>query len=182
MYKPLYLLFAVVIAALPSAAWAQNQSRCQSDSLDPTQAAARLEWARKCGLLTNTDGPNSAFDNGWIDPSGNAALEYHEKDPTRAFSGNSDDYMVNYQYAHYMYLASQYYVGVQETSGPTAGYWKWTGAFKRVGGVVTPQPVRPRPLYPTFGPKDSDDIAWFPHPSLRTTPNPPWQTVDCKLY
>jgi hypothetical protein len=182
MYKPLHLVFAVVIAAVPSAALAQNQSRCQSDSLDPTQAAARLEWARKCGLLNNTGGPSSAFDSDtWSDPSGNAVKEYREIDPAKSFSGNVDDYLVNYQFAHYMYLASPYFLAVKETSGPTNGYWKWS-AYKKVGGVPTPQTVRPRPLYPTFGPQDDTDTAWYPHPSLLTLPTPPWQTVDCKLY
>ncbi|HEX8115242.1 MAG TPA: Hint domain-containing protein [Kofleriaceae bacterium] len=181
MYKPLRLIFAIGLAAAPTTAWAQVQARCGSDSLDPTQAAARLEWARKCGLLTNTNGPGD-----WqpsqtsIDTSFNAPQEYIEHDTTRAFSGNADAYTVNYQFARNLYPISPFYNATLEASGPTSGYWKWQ-AFARVNNVPVAQSPRPRPLYPTFGPLNDTVTPWFPHPSLLSSPSS-WPSIGCELY
>ena len=52
----------------------------------------------------------------------------------------------------------------QETSGPTAAFWKWSQNFQRA-----------RPFYPTFGttPDINRSIQLFPRPEL---------PGDCSLY
>jgi hypothetical protein len=181
MYKPVKLLLVVALAVVPTSAWAQMQARCSSDSLNATQAAARLEWARKCGLITNTGGAASAFDSDtWSSPGGVAAKEYVEIDSTRAYAGNADGYTVNYQFAYNMYPPSPFYSAFLEMSGPTVGYWKWL-AFKRISGSPVQQVPRPRPLYPTFGPLHDVVNVLLPSPGLATSPAT-WASVSCDLF
>jgi hypothetical protein len=71
---------------------------------------------------------------------------------------------VNYYHARSLYDATPLFSVFQETSGSTAGYWKWSHTVPRV-----------RALYPTF---ESTGVAGsgtqlFPHPT---------NTSDCRLY
>ena len=154
-------LVAVPVSALaePAQEW-----RCSTDSLAPTQALARIEWARKCALTTNTGGPGSwvnstrAFDTAF-----NWAKEYIEINTSRAFTGNLNAFNVNYYYGYSRYDATPVYTVAQETTGVTAGYWKWSHTSQRL-----------RPLYVTFEstPVPGSGTQLFPHPTL----------ADCNLY
>ena len=141
-------ILVAAIALVSPAALAQvvQGSRCQSDSLDTTQAIDRLEWARQCGLRTNSGGPDSwvnsthSLDAVSVLPSSIVwAKDYVEIDPSRAFSGNVENYNVNYYYSWSRYDATPMYTVFRETSGFTTNYWKWSN--------TTP---RARPYYPTF--------------------------------
>lgn len=174
------LLFTVAVVAAPAVALAQpvQQARCTTDSLDPTQAAARLEWARKCGLNLNTGAtPNTGNPNNWMDSTTSfdqtfgPAKEYVENNPNRAYSGNANGYAVNYQYAYNMFPAAPLYNVAQETSGPTNLFWKWSRPT-----------VRPRPLYPSFDTTvTGTGTQLFPHPSLASSPAS-WGSTNCNLY
>jgi hypothetical protein len=141
-------ILAAAITLVPAAALAEisQESRCQSDSLDTTEAVQRLEWARQCGLLTNTGGSAS-----WVDsvhaldavsvPPGLIvfAKEYVEIDPNRAFTGSVEDHNVNFYYSWSRYEVTSMYTVTRETSGFTSNYWKWSHTIQRA-----------RPMYPTF--------------------------------
>lgn len=166
------LVGASAVAFFPVVAGAQTQQewRCSTDSLDPSQAIVRAEWARKCGLLNNTGGGNS-FVNSTTHFDANSfpswAKEYVEIATNRAYSGNSQGYKVNYYHATALYEAAPMFAVFKETSGPTAGYYKW--------GPTASTVSRARPLYPTFEttlPAGSG-IQLYPHPT---------DTNDCKLY
>jgi hypothetical protein len=155
---------AVVAAPLAAAAEPAQEFRCASDSLDPTAALQRIEWARKCGLLGNTGGANSWVNsNKAFDTTFAWAKEYIEVNPNRAFTGNLNAYNVNYYYSTAKWEATPMYTVAQETLGPTAAFWKWTG--------IT---ARPRPMYPSFEntPVAGSGTQLFPHPTL----------ADCNLY
>jgi len=141
-------ILAAAITLVPATVLAEitQDSRCASDSLDTTQVLERLEWARQCGLINNTGGPTSwvnsvrALDAVSVPPSFIVwAKEYVEIDHNHAFTGNSEDYNVNYYYSWALYGASPMYTVTQETSGFTSSYWKWSQSVQRA-----------RPLYPTF--------------------------------
>jgi hypothetical protein len=164
-----FVLFPTVAGAEPQQEW-----RCNVDSLMPSQAIIRTEWARKCGLLLNTAGAAS-FVTSTTHLDSNAqpafawAKEYVENNPSRAYSGNSNAYKVNYYYATAMYDASPMVKVDKELTGPTANFWKWN-----------PSPMttaRVRPLYPTFESQvqagSPGSIPLYPHPT---------DTTDCRLY
>lgn len=163
----LKLTLQLALAAAPVTALAQPapEWRCLTDSLDAAAALQRLEWARTCALTTNSAGPAS-----WVsstrafDTTFSWAKEYIELNTSRAFSGNLNSYNVNYYYAYARYSPSPIYTVFQETSGPTAGFWKWSHTSQR-----------PRPLYPVFEttPVAGGGTQLFPLPTL---PN------DCSLY
>ncbi|WP_164011240.1 cell surface protein [Pyxidicoccus trucidator] len=160
-------LTLAALALLPSAALAEDtqQNRCGSDYLTPDQAIARSEWARRCGLLRNTAGASSWYSSGAaFDTSFGPVKEYRELTTSRAYTGNAHHYNVNYYHARSLYEATPLFSVFQETSGSTAGYWKWSHTVPRV-----------RALYPTF---ESTGVAGsgtqlFPHPT---------NTNDCRLY
>jgi Bacterial pre-peptidase C-terminal domain len=157
-------LALVSFASLPMAAQAQiTEWRCMTDSLDASQTKARIEWARRCGLTTNTNGPTSWFNSGYFDQSFQPAKEYREINTSRAFTGNVNQYGVNYYYAWCLYETTPIFTVSQETSGPTAGYYKWSHNVLRV-----------RPLYPVFEntPIAGGGTQLFPHPAQ----------ADCRLY
>ena len=152
----LRLILTLAIIAAPAAVLADPilQARCAADSIDPTAALQRIEWARKCGLITNTGGPNS-FD---------LNKEYTEINPNRAYSSSLFDFGVNSTYANCRYVSPSIHTFAQDASGPTAGYWRWVATS-----------VKSRPLYPIFetSPVAGGGTQLLPLPSL---PN------DCNLY
>ena len=135
------LFIAAALVAAPTSVMAQGQqnARCSVDSLDPAQAVLRIEWARKCGLLLNTAGPGIIIESEYFAAGGGQAQDYQENTVSRAYTGNTNDHLVNLEFAWGLYPGAAVYTTFQEASGPTAGYWKWS------------RPVqRPRPLYATF--------------------------------
>ncbi|HEX8109994.1 MAG TPA: Hint domain-containing protein, partial [Kofleriaceae bacterium] len=141
-------ILAATITLVPTAVLAEisQESRCQSDSLDTTQVLERLDWARQCGLLTNTGGPASwvnsthALDAVSVPPSQIVwAKEYVENNPNHAYSGNLEAYNVNYYYSWALYESTPMYTMIREASGFTSTYWKWSHTVQRA-----------RPMYPTF--------------------------------
>jgi hypothetical protein len=146
----------------------RSPSPCRSGAApltaSPSQALQRIEWARKCGLTSNTGGSGS-----WVnstkafDQTFNWAKEYVEINTNKAFTGNLNNYNVNYYYGYARYEATPQYTCNQETLGATAGYWKWSHTTQRA-----------RPLYPSFEntPVAGSGTQLFPHPTL----------ADCRLY
>ena len=174
----LQLIFAAALIAAPTKVFAQG-TRCSTDSLSVVQAIARLEWARKCSLTLNTAGPNNTFTSsrGAINNGGTlvGAPDYLENTTTKAYTGTTNSYEINYSYGSSRYTTPIYTVA-QDSSGPTLGFWRWS------------QPVanqRALPLYPIFdsnGPSGTG-IQLFPNSTLLdTTSSTRWQTVDCNLY
>ena len=110
------LVAAPLTISLTASADAVQQFRCSTDSLDPAQALARLQWARKCGLITNSGGTGSSFDSTFaFDQAFNPAREYREVNLNRAFTGNTNDFNVNYYYATSRYVATPLYTVSVET-------------------------------------------------------------------
>jgi hypothetical protein len=173
------LVAAPLTSSLTASADAVQQFRCSTDSLDPAQGLARTQWARKCGLTTNSNGSGSSFDSTMaFDQTFNPAREYREVNLNRAFTGNTNDFNVNYYYATSRFTAAPLYTVSTETTGPTAGFWTW---------ATTTQ--RPRPIYPTFEntPVVGSGTQLFPDPALLNedpTKGPvlPWQTTSCTLF
>jgi len=150
------LLVTLALISAPTAAFADVvlQVHCSIDSLDRTATLQRIEWARKCALLTNTGGPNSA------DPG----KEYTEINPNRAYSSSGFGFAVNATYTFCRYLTRGLVSILQETSGPTTGFWKWSYTTELS-----------RPMYPIYEttPVVGGGTQLFPLPTL---PN------DCSLY
>ena len=139
------LIVATALVAVPIAARAQGETeaRCGVDSLDPAQATARLEWARMCALTLNTGTvPNSGDPDNWFttDDYPDTPEYLDNNNFSRAFTGETEFYHVNEEHAKRLYQGGTY-TPVKETSGPTAGFWKWQRP---------PTKLRARPLYPTF--------------------------------
>jgi hypothetical protein len=162
-------ILAAALTILPATALAEPQQewRCTTDSLAPSQAIQRLEWARKCGLTTNSNGPNSYFTSTKAyELSGGTfvgARDYAEVNHSRAYTGNLNAWNVNYYYGYARYDTTPLYTVVSEPSGPTMNYFKWSHTTQRV-----------RPLYPSF---ENTQVAGggtqlYPHPTL----------ADCRLY
>jgi len=167
------VIVAAVLLAAPTIVLAQptQTARCTADSLTVDQAIARIEWARKCGLTLNTGptrqtgNPASWFDSMFFDasflPDLVPAKEYQENDPNHAYTGNANNFYVNYWHSWGLYPATPLYTVFLETTGPTAGFWKWSRPA-----------TRPRPLYPSF---DSD-------PSGVGAMLVPTDLADCNLH
>lgn len=160
-----------VVLALPSPALADftQQSGCATDALDAKKALQRLDWARKCGLLTNSGGTGSwfastrAFDAAGFPTTVVGAKEYREVNPNRAFSGNSQAYDINYYSAFYRYDGPPLFTVSLESSGATSGYYKWTASTPRA-----------QPYYPSFNSVvNGGGVDLFPIPSV---------FGDCNLY
>ena len=163
----LLLIVTLAFIVAPSVAQAQPTAmlRCTTDQLDATAILQRLEWARKCALTTNTAGPASWINSDMaFDSAFNAAKDYVELNTNRAYSASSNSFNVNYSYAFARYQSSSLYNVFQEASGPTAGFFKWSGNAQR-----------PRPFYPIFetSPFAGGGQQLFPLPTL---PN------ECNLY
>jgi len=167
-------LMVTLISLLPERVRAdpEQEFRCMTDSLNVEQALKRIEWARKCALLTNTGGPDSwiesdvALDAATFDTNPPIRInvkDYVEIDRDHAYTGSVHGYRVNNYYAVSRYVDTPMYTVFRETSGPTANYYKWSHTTQR-----------PQPLYPSFEtvPQISQGTQLFPHPDL----------AGCRLY
>jgi hypothetical protein len=153
-----------VFVAAPTVARAQPviQQRCTIDSLTPAQATARAEWARRCGLTLNTgSAPNTGNPNNFFMSTKAAdaatdlgANDYRENNLARVFSGNVNDFNVNFSHAWSVFGQFFNYTVARETAGPTLNFFKWSKTTTRT-----------RPLYPHF---DSGGTMLFPPPALDT--------------
>jgi hypothetical protein len=162
----LKFILKVTLVAAPTTAMAEpiQEWRCTTDSLGTTAALQRIEWARKCGLTTNSSGPDSWFlSTKAFAQNFEWAKDYRENNTARAFTGNLNAYNVNYYYGYARYESTPQYTVNQETLGATVDYWKWSHTVQR-----------PRPLYPSFEntPVAGSGTQLFPHPTL----------ADCNLY
>ena len=95
----LQFILMLALIMVPSMGLAEEvvQGRCFADLLTPSAAIQRIEWARRCALTTNTGGPDSWFLSARaFDMLFEPAKDYREIDPDHAYSGNSNDYNVNY--------------------------------------------------------------------------------------
>lgn len=153
--------------------------RCALDSLNPAQAIQRIEWARKCGLTLNTAGSNSTFtsERGAIVSGGTlvGAPDYLENTTTRAYTGNINNFEINFSYGFSRYTGSIYTV-FRDTSGPTLNFFRWWQPSTR---------QRVKPLYPVFdntGPTISGVPVFPPAALLNTTSPTNWQTVGCDFF
>jgi subtilisin-like proprotein convertase family protein len=158
---------------------ALTQARCSTDTINAAQALARLEWARKCALTLHTAGANSTFtsERGAILSGGTlvGAPDYRENTTVNAYTGNINNFEIDYSYGSSRYTSS-IYTAFRDSSGPTLNFFRWW------------QPSlnqRVRPLYPVFdtsGPTSSG-VALFPSATLLDTTSPTrWQTVGCGLF
>lgn len=165
------LIFVAAMVAAPASALAQPilQARCTTDSLSVSQAIARLEWARRCGLTLNTGSvPNTGNANNFFMSTKAfdaatflGANEYRENTSVKAFTGSTNDLDVNYSYGWSLNNVPLYTV-TRETSGLTLNFWKWFSSTQRA-----------RPLYPAFDTTtNGTGTQLFPKPDLS----------DCKLY
>jgi hypothetical protein len=142
------LAAAAVLSLLPLSALAEpvHEWRCSTDSLNSQQAAARIEWARKCGLTRNVLNPDAWFlSSRAFDETFNFAKDYKEVNTAtnpagaKAYSGSSFQWNVNFYHAWGSFDATPIYTMQKESTGATTNYFKWSHTT-----------VRPRPLYPTF--------------------------------
>jgi hypothetical protein len=142
--------------------------RCSADNLDPTAATARIEWARKCALLTRVGSPNNWFDTGMPALNGGNLIDYLEADAGTnpnglgTFSGPNYGFEVNYAYTNTLFLSG----GTSQAIDPN-GYRKWSRDATR---------KRPRPLYPTFG--STANLLDANNVQLKPGANPD----DCRLF
>ena len=166
----LILIAALLAASTPVFAEVIVQLPCSGDRLDVPGAIQRIEWARRCGLTLNTGSvPNTGDPTNFFESTLAADLatfqgakEYKENNPLRAFSGNNNDYNVNYYYAFALLDSALGYKVFQETSGPTINFFKWSRSTRRQ-----------RPLYPSFDSTATGaGTQLFPHPTL----------ANCNLY
>jgi hypothetical protein len=149
MNKSKLVLIAALVAA-PSSVFAQTiqEVRCAVDSLSVQQAVNRLAWARKCGLTLNTgavaktgnpanffQSPKAADDVTFV-----GANDYRESATTQAFSGQVNDFNVNYSFSWSLFGAFFAYHTFQDATGPTLNFWDWS----------KPGQQRAQPLYPSF--------------------------------
>jgi hypothetical protein len=155
---------AAMFVAAPTVAHAQPiiQQRCTIDSLTPAQATQRTEWARRCGLTLNTGAvPNTGNPNNFFQSTkaadvatGLGANDYRENNLARVFSGNVNDFNINFSHAWSLFGQFFAYTVGRETSGPTLNFFKWSKTT-----------LRTRPLYPHF---DSGGTMLFPPPNFDT--------------
>lgn len=144
------LIFIAALVAAPSTVFAQTiqQTRCAIDSIDTVTAKKRLDWARKCGLLNNTGAtphtgnPANFFQSTKAadDQTFTGANEYLENNTAQAFSGQVNDFNVNFSFAWAFFGSFFAYHVFQDASGPTLNFFDWSKAGSQ----------RAQPLYPSF--------------------------------
>lgn len=178
--KGLFSACAAVAAAaflIPGLSEAQPilQQRCSADSLGSPEAEARLNWARRCGLVTHVMNTGAWFDT--FIPSANGVgnlKDYLESDINtnwagqNTYTGQNDNFEVNASFVNHLYQ-----------SGPTSQYSDGDGYFRWERPVAR---KKARPLYPTFGSLydiyDPNNKQLWPHPSQLVPGNP----LNCNLY
>lgn len=144
----------------PFEAKAQQLARCAVDALNPQEAEARLEWARRCAL-NKVSSASQGFNVG---TASSPMIDYLEVDPAsnpagqNAFQANIMEFEINATHSYLLYASlptSQHLDGY--------GFYRWLAASKRQF-----------PYYPQFGSSSSSTsgVALFPHPLL----------ADCNLY
>ncbi len=153
---------------LPGVASAQVQilaQRCDSDALDPIQAATRLEWMRRCALLKAAP---TQYDTGAPASNGGTLQEYVESGSSGNWTG------VNmYTPQSYSNEINSSYISALYLNGPTTqgvdgyGFYSWwRDAYRK----------KPRPSYPIYGSQydvnSASNLPLYPHPALAT----------CSLY
>ena len=145
------------------------EARCATDSLDPTTALKRLEWARACGDRINVKSPTSpvapafSYPTGATSSNGIGFIEYVETTDffgKNSYSGDSAD-------VNQLFVQSQWRPHVYSASNDALGFQKWTGLSTL---------ALPRPMYPTFG--NNSDIGT----AVQLYPNPSYNANDCNLY
>jgi len=157
------------LQATPAVASPILQIRCSTDSLDPTTAKLRLEWARACGDKVNVVSPvlpvppAQAIATGATSVDGIPLVEYIETDDFFGKNSFSGDVATVNQ----IYIQNQWRVGPITATKVAGGFQKWTEA-----DVL----LLTRPTYPTFG--NSADI----NVAAQIFPNPNYSLVDCSMY
>lgn len=152
---------AVAGLALVSSRAEAQFSRCENDALDPQDAAARVEWARKCALTINVGSASNGYA---LAGSSGSLTEYKEVDTAtnpsgkNAYHGNLLGFEINSTYSNSLYR----YMPTSQVLD-SYGYYKWTNA-----------PSRPYPYFPIYGSASSASSGsqLYPHPQL----------ADCNLY
>lgn len=149
MNKSKLVLIAALVAA-PTSVFAQTvqEVRCSIDSLTIQQAIDRANWARKCGLTLNTGAvPKTGNPENFIqsvkaadDVTFVGANEYVENTTVQAFSGQVNDFNVNFSFAWAVLGSFFTYHTFRDAGGPTLNFWDWS----------KPGQQRARPLYPSF--------------------------------
>ena len=171
------ILVLTGIAMLPAQVMASPilQQRCSADSLSVEEAAARIEWARKCGLTVNVGTPagDATFDTGIPASNGGSLIDYTEADDRNpegesVYSGNNYAFEINSTFTSTLYLSGGTSQSTDGVGTPTMGYKRWTRDASR---------KRPRPLYPTFGTSanlaDAGNLQLWPNKA---------NTAECKLF
>lgn len=173
-------LAAALLAPNPAEAQPILTQRCNADSLDPSQATARLNWARRCALRAHAIGTNSFFDTETPATStveGFSTLQDYHEDSTssnfyghNAYSGQADSFEVNYSFITKMYNNA----GTSHGRDSDVYFTWWRTASKK----------KLRPLYPTFGTtadiNSTDNKQLWPSANANNPNfNPP--TDDCRL-
>ncbi|ADO74437.1 hypothetical protein [Stigmatella aurantiaca] len=165
-------LFAVlcVTAWLPPQAEAQPilQLKCNLDSRNPSQAEARVYWARRCALTTHVIAPGAYFDTYIPAATGGTLKDYAETDLNsngfgmNAYTAQADAFEVNASFINKLYMSGPTYQGLD-----AHGYYEWWRPAAR---------RKSRPFYPIFGSHfdiyNSSNQQLYPHPQLS----------NCSLY
>ncbi|SEU13366.1 hypothetical protein [Stigmatella erecta] len=167
--RALFAAFCVT-AWLPQQADAQPilQQRCSADSRNPSQAEARLHWARRCALTTHVIAPGAYYDTYAPAANGGTLKDYTETDSSSNWSGmnaytsQGDNFEVNASLISKLYMSGPTYQGLDAN-----GYYEWWRPAAR---------RKSRPLYPVFGNHydlySPSNQQLYPHPQL----------LNCSFY
>jgi hypothetical protein len=151
----------------PESAWAQFSAlsqRCATDVLPADLAEARLEWMRRCALVTSVRDRSLGADIGMTASDGNPLYEYTETSDffgMNSYLGSGGGFQVNGTYADMLYRG----FAMTHQTLDADRFFKWT---------QDPSRKRTRPYYPTYGSQydAASGIQLFPHPTL----------ANCSLY
>jgi hypothetical protein len=183
-FRMIFAMFVMAAGMAGAAATAHAtpilEQRCASDSLDPAQARARLEWARQCGVRINIVDPVSPTKSYLTGANSSNGIPYREYievadgSGTNSFSGTESD-------VNQTFVQNQWRPQVYAASNDPFGFQKWTGPAT---GIL----VLTRPQYPTFGTSGDINAATqiFPPPMTCTGVFPndvcTINANDCSLY
>lgn len=148
----------MLVGGLLAAPQADAQfSRCVTDVLDPEQAVARVEWARRCAL--NRVSPSQGFA---VSDGSSPMIDYQETNPDtnpsgqNAYQGNISNFEINATYAYSLFTGIPHAQQQDEY-----GYYKWLSN--------TPRQFPYAPSFSTTPSTNSSDNApLYPHPQLAT--------------